>query len=43
MKYYANKALNELNKKITASTGLVLTLTYNEIKYITKVIKLKSN
>ena len=36
--YYANKEINELNKKFTSNKGSGITLTNNEIKDIIKVI-----
>ena len=41
--YYANKGVNELNKKLTTSKGSGTTLKNNEIKDIMKVIKFLEN
>ena len=38
--FFVNKKTNELSKKFTSTKGSVIILTSNEIKDITKVIKI---
>ena len=42
-RYYVNKGINQLNKKFASTEGLGITLTNNEIKDTTKVIRYLGN